>query len=53
VLDSEIPLGSLLAPDPSIAVTDDRPYNEYFLIRRSALAAKGFWDSPASQKSSH
>ena len=36
VVEHEIPLGQLLAPDLSISVTDDRPYNEYFLLRRWA-----------------
>jgi len=36
VLGNEIPLGKLLGPDPSVSVTDDRPYNEYFLLRRWA-----------------
>ncbi len=27
---------SLLTPDPRVAVTDDQPYNEYFLVRRFA-----------------
>ena len=34
VLDNEIPLESVLNPHPQIRVTDDRPYNEYFLLRR-------------------
>jgi hypothetical protein len=50
VLDSEIPLGKLLGPDPLVAVTDDRPYNEYFLLRRWALAAQGYWNSLAASQ---
>ena len=34
VLAGEIPIGQLLNPNPEIAVTDNRPYNEYFLLRR-------------------
>jgi predicted membrane-bound spermidine synthase len=34
VLSNEIPVASLLSPDPLIRITDDRPYNEYFLMRR-------------------
>jgi spermidine synthase len=34
VVDHEYPLRSLLNPDASIEVTDDRPFNEYFLLRR-------------------
>ena len=31
----EISLDSLLDPDESIKVTDDRPYNEYYLVRQA------------------
>jgi len=34
VVANERPLSELLNPDPSIQITDDRPYNEYFLMRR-------------------
>jgi spermidine synthase len=34
VLAREIPVDKLLNPDPNIQLTDDQPYNEYFLIRR-------------------
>ena len=34
VLAMEVPVSSLLNPDPEIQVTDDRPYNEYYLIRK-------------------
>jgi hypothetical protein len=27
----------ILYPDPEIRITDDRPYNEYFLLRRLDL----------------
>jgi spermidine synthase len=43
VLGNEIPIASLLGPNPSVEVTDDRPYNEYFLLRRSTHATKGFY----------
>jgi len=33
VLATEVPVTSLLNPDPEIQVTDDRPYNEYYLLR--------------------
>jgi len=33
-LSNEIPIESALNPDPRIRITDDHPYNEYFLIRR-------------------
>jgi spermidine synthase len=34
VLSEEIPPASALNSDPRIRVTDDHPYNEYFLLRR-------------------
>jgi predicted membrane-bound spermidine synthase len=37
VLSREFPIQDLLAPDPSVRITDDCPYNEYFLIRRLDL----------------
>jgi spermidine synthase len=38
VLSKEIPIQQLLAADPRIRITDDRPFNEYFWLRRM-----GFW----------
>jgi hypothetical protein len=35
VLGNEIPIASLLGPNPSVEVTDDRPYNEYYFLRRA------------------
>ena len=34
VLSREYPIERILHPDPQIRITDDRPYNEYFLLRR-------------------
>jgi spermidine synthase len=34
VLSKEIPVESALNPDTRVRITDDRPYNEYFLLRR-------------------
>ena len=34
LLANEIPLDALLPGDPRVVITDDRPFNEYFLIRR-------------------
>ena len=34
VLALEVPVDSLLDPDPQVQVTDDRPYNEYYLLRK-------------------
>jgi len=31
---NEIPIEPALNPDPQIRITDDHPYNEYFLLRR-------------------
>jgi hypothetical protein len=33
-LGNEMPVESLLNPYAQIRITDDRPYNEYFLLRR-------------------
>ena len=33
VLKREFPMDSLLNPDPTIRITDDQPYNEYYLLR--------------------
>jgi spermidine synthase len=33
VLSKPIPVEQLLNPDPTVRITDDRPYNEYFLLR--------------------
>ena len=35
VLEQELPITDLLPPRPSILITDDQPYNEYFLLRRT------------------
>jgi len=43
VLGSEIPIGSLVGPDASVEITDDRPYNEYFLLRRSLHETRGMY----------
>jgi spermidine synthase len=34
ILYNEAPINVMLNPDPSIEITDDQPYNEYFLLRR-------------------
>ena len=36
VLGNELPFASVLPPHPSMRISDDRPYNEYFLLRRLA-----------------
>ena len=35
ILDRQIPISKLLRPDPQIVVTDDHPFNEYYLLRRN------------------
>jgi spermidine synthase len=37
VLLKEFSIEQALAPDPRIRITDDHPYNEYFLLRRWGL----------------
>lgn len=37
VLNREMPMDKVLNPDPNICVTDDRPFNEYFLLRDNGL----------------
>jgi spermidine synthase len=34
VVNREVFVPRLLNPDPKVQITDDRPYNEYFLLRR-------------------
>ena len=34
ICDKEFDPAMLLYPDPGMEVTDDKPYNEYFLLRR-------------------
>ena len=34
ILERELPLEKILTPDVTFSVTDDRPFNEYFLVRR-------------------
>jgi spermidine synthase len=37
VVSQETPIERVLNPDPRIRITDDRPYNEYFLLRSNQL----------------
>jgi spermidine synthase len=41
VLSREIPPDQLLNPNPEIRITDDRAFNEYFLLRRWGLIRTG------------
>jgi spermidine synthase len=34
ILMQEIPVATILNPDPNVCITDDRPYNEYYFLRR-------------------
>jgi hypothetical protein len=34
VLANEAPIALILNPDPKIQITDDQPFNEYYLLRR-------------------
>ena len=36
VIASELPVEALMTDRRSVVITDDRPYNEYFLLRRAA-----------------
>jgi hypothetical protein len=36
ILSNEVDYKADLNPDPNIIITDDRPMNEYFLLRRLA-----------------
>jgi hypothetical protein len=40
VLSTELAVATLLDPDPAVAITDDRPYNEYYLLRTLLPAAR-------------
>jgi hypothetical protein len=35
VLAQFVPVEQLLPDDPSVMITDDQPFNEYFLLRRT------------------
>jgi len=40
MLSQEVPLAQILGDHPDRIITDDRPYNEYYLLRRSWLRAQ-------------
>ena len=40
VLGSELPISRLVTPDAPDTITDDRPFNEYFLVRRALAASR-------------
>jgi len=35
VLKGQVAIEQLLTPDPAVVITDDRPFNEYYLLRRA------------------
>jgi spermidine synthase len=37
IMSRPVSIDELLNPDPDVRITDDRPYNEYFLLRRLGL----------------
>jgi spermidine synthase len=41
LLSRQIPVEKLTTPDPNLKISDDRPLNEYFLLRRSGDALRG------------
>ena len=40
ILARQIPVERILSQDPNVRITDDQPFNEYFLIRRLTGAAR-------------
>ena len=34
ILNKEVPVDSLIGTDPSVIITDNKPYNEYYFLRR-------------------
>jgi hypothetical protein len=41
VILNEFSVERSMSPNPDICITDDHPFNEYFLLRRSFLPAQG------------
>jgi hypothetical protein len=41
ILDMRVDLDELMHPDPRVVITDDRPFNEYYLLRRTF---PGMWE---------
>src|SRR5207249_3880871 len=50
ILSKELPIQRLLSPDPRVRITDDRPFNEYFWLRRMAPLEPVLWSAPAGQR---
>ncbi|MGD0278963.1 MAG: fused MFS/spermidine synthase [Smithella sp.] len=53
VLASEIPLATFLNNDRHITITDDRPYNEYFFLRRNLDIFRGAYKEVSCLPSSN
>jgi predicted membrane-bound spermidine synthase len=45
ILSTELPLADLLVDDPAVVVTDDRPFNEYYILRRLQDWRRGTYET--------
>lgn len=45
LLQRQVPLSELLHPDPFIKITDDRAYNEYYILRRLRDRIQGTYET--------
>ena len=43
VLGRQVALDRLLNADPAVVITDDRPFNEYYLLRQARGRAHALW----------
>ncbi len=50
VLDQRVPVAELLPQNPRLGITDDRPFNEYFLLRRTFGGAWPFLEDTLPAK---
>jgi spermidine synthase len=41
VLNRELPLAKILSSDKNVVITDDQPYNEYYILRRAMAKLNG------------
>jgi spermidine synthase/MFS family permease len=53
ILKSEIPLATLLSGDRRITITDDKPYNEYFFLRRTMDNIRGTYMEASCEASAN
>lgn len=49
ILNRRVDVDELVHPNPAVVITDDRPFNEYYLMRRTF---KGLWQSEAQPPAS-